>query len=229
MRRAVLTAALLVVAARQASTQTVAGRVIDRSTRLPLRSIAVRVLGDSGQVLAESKTDTAGIFYANLVAPAHVTVRFFLDSVSTFDSEPLAVGTEEFAQREFVVSIPPQVYFEFQVDKQVQPTREGMVAPRYPKDLKAENVEGEVLMQFVVDTMGRAELNSMRVLKSSHPLFAEAVRESVRASQYLPAEVNGHKVRQLVQQPFSFTLERAPMIILPSPRPRPSTLRTPRP
>ena len=39
--------------------------------------------------------------------------------------------------------------------------------------LRSANVEGEVLAQFVVDTTGRAEMGTFKVLKSSHDLFTQ--------------------------------------------------------
>ena len=100
-----------------------------------------------------------------------------------------------------------QTFFEFQVEKQVAPAP-GSGGPRYPDMLRSASVEGEVLMQFVVDTTGRVENGSIKVLKSSHDLFANAVRQYLQTARFYPAEIGGRKVKQLVQQPFNFTLTR---------------------
>jgi periplasmic protein TonB len=100
-----------------------------------------------------------------------------------------------------------QTFFEFQVEKQVAPAP-GSGGPRYPDMLRSANVEGEVLMQFVVDTTGRVEMGSVKVLKTSHDLFTNAVRQFLQSARYYPAEIGGRKVKQLVQQPFNFTLTR---------------------
>lgn len=100
-----------------------------------------------------------------------------------------------------------QTYFEFQVEKQVAPAP-GNPGPRYPDMLRSANVEGEVLVQFVVDTTGRVEMNSFKVLKSSHDLFTNAVRQALSTMRFYPAEIGGRRVKQLVQQPFNFTLTR---------------------
>jgi periplasmic protein TonB len=101
-----------------------------------------------------------------------------------------------------------QPYFEFQVEKQVQalPNQTG---PRYPDMLRSANVEGEVLAQFVVDTTGRAEMNTFKPLKSSHDLFTNAVKATLPNMRFYPAEVGGRKVKQLVQMPFQFTLNKS--------------------
>jgi protein TonB len=100
-----------------------------------------------------------------------------------------------------------QTYFEFQVEKQVQ-SAPGNAAPRYPDMLRSANVEGEVLVQFVVDTTGRVENGSIKILKTSHDLFTNEVRRALGQMRFYPAEIGGRKVKQLVQQPFNFTLTR---------------------
>ena len=100
-----------------------------------------------------------------------------------------------------------QPYFEFQVEKPVV-AAPNSASPRYPEMLKSASVEGEVQAQFVVDTSGRVEPGSFKVLKSSHELFTAAVREALPRMRFLPAEVGGRKVKQLVQQPFQFALSK---------------------
>ena len=102
---------------------------------------------------------------------------------------------------------PDQPLFEFQVEKPVVQAPNS-AQPRYPDILKSAGVEGEVLAQFVVDTTGRAEVNTYKVLKASHELFASAVRNALPNMKFLPAEVGGRKVKQLVQQPFVFAIQK---------------------
>ena len=80
--------------------------------------------------------------------------------------------------------------------------------PRYPELLRSAGVEGEVLAQFVVDTTGRVEAGSFRVLRSSHPLFSQAIERVIPLARFVPAEAGGRRVRQLVQQPFTFAIQR---------------------
>ena len=100
-----------------------------------------------------------------------------------------------------------QPYFEFQVEKPVL-AAPGSPPPRYPEMLKSGGIEGEVLAQFVVDTTGRVESGSFKVLKSSHELFTVAVRNALPSMRFYPAEVGGRKVKQLVQQPFTFAIAK---------------------
>ncbi len=102
---------------------------------------------------------------------------------------------------------PDQTYFDFQVEKPVAPMP-GSSGPRYPDILRSGGVEGTVLAQFVVDTTGRVEISTFQVLRSDHAMFEQAVRSSLPGMRFLPAEVGGRKVKQLVQQPFVFALSR---------------------
>ena len=103
--------------------------------------------------------------------------------------------------------ISDQPYFDFQVEKAAAAIP-GSGSPAYPEMLKSSGVEGEALVQFVVDTSGRAELGSFKVLRASHDAFGQAVRAALPRMRFLPAEIGGRKVRMLVQQPFAFALNR---------------------
>jgi periplasmic protein TonB len=100
-----------------------------------------------------------------------------------------------------------QPYFEFQVEKPVVPAP-GSISPRYPDMLRQAGVEGEVLAQFVVDTTGKAEAGSLKILKSSHDMFVQSVKNALPQMKFIPAEVGGKKVKQLVQQPFTFSISK---------------------
>jgi protein TonB len=102
---------------------------------------------------------------------------------------------------------PDQPLMEFQVEKPVMQAP-GSASPRYPDILKSAGVEGEVIAQFVVDTTGRAEINTFKVLKASHDLFASAVKNALPNMRFIPAEVGNRKVKQLVQQPFVFGIQK---------------------
>ncbi len=100
-----------------------------------------------------------------------------------------------------------QPYFDFQVEKPVV-MAPGATGPAYPDMLRSAGIEGTVLAQFVVDTTGRADMITFKVLKSDNDLFSTAVKNALTRMKFLPAEVGGRKVKQLVQQPFQFSLNR---------------------
>jgi protein TonB len=93
-----------------------------------------------------------------------------------------------------------------QVERAVQVTR--AASPHYPDALKSVNIEGVVSMRFIVGADGRVEPGSIAVIDSPHKLFSDAVRNALLATRYRPAEAGGHPVRQLVEQSFTFRLEK---------------------
>ena len=80
--------------------------------------------------------------------------------------------------------------------------------PAFPTSLRERGVGGRVSVQFVVDTLGRAEMSGLRVVEATDPLFAQSVRAVLPRYRFSPGEVGGQKVRTLVQLPFDFTLVR---------------------
>jgi protein TonB len=96
-------------------------------------------------------------------------------------------------------------YFDFQVEKPVMQAPNSPT-PQYPDILRQAGVEGEALVSFEVDTAGRADISTFKVIRTTHELFATAVRNALPRMRFIPAEVGDRKVRQLVQQPFAFAI-----------------------
>lgn len=99
-----------------------------------------------------------------------------------------------------------RVYVESELDKAAQ-RDPASAAPQYPAYLEAQGIQGAATVQFVVDSNGRADSVSFSVLDATHPAFAEAVRGALTGMLFSPAEINGHHVRQWVQQSFQFVIQ----------------------
>ncbi|MEO8334951.1 MAG: TonB family protein [bacterium] len=59
--------------------------------------------------------------------------------------------------------------------------------PRYPESLRGQRMEGEVVVQFLVDETGRVDASSMKVVRSPHELFTAAVRGVLPKFRFEPA------------------------------------------
>jgi periplasmic protein TonB len=92
-----------------------------------------------------------------------------------------------------------------QVERQVG-LLPGSPVPSYPEALRTAGIEGRVVAQFIVDSRGLVESDSVRFLGSDNALFEASVRNVLRRMRFAPAEIAGRKVRQLVQMPFVFTI-----------------------
>jgi periplasmic protein TonB len=99
------------------------------------------------------------------------------------------------------------VFFDWQVEKPAL-MRPGTRAPVYPAPLRGAGIEGTVLAQVVVDTLGRADMTTLQVLQSEHAFFTSAVKHAIEQMRFLPAEIGERRVPQLVQQTFQFRLDR---------------------
>jgi TonB family protein len=77
-------------------------------------------------------------------------------------------------------------------------------APRYPAVLAAVGIEGNVGVEFVIDTLGRVEPASIRILHSTHEAFESSTRTAVAAAVFRPARLSAHPVRQLTRQSIRF-------------------------
>ena len=84
----------------------------------------------------------------------------------------------------------------------------GNAAPAYPEQLRSTGVEGRVVATFIIDTTGHVEPASIHFAQSGNGLFEASVRSALGRMRFIPAQVGGVRVRQLVQMPFVFTLSR---------------------
>lgn len=79
-------------------------------------------------------------------------------------------------------------------------------APSYPAEMLKKKLEGTVFVRYVVDTSGFADASSFEVLRSTHDEFTTAVRTALPDMRFNPARIGRRRVRQLVEQEFSFKI-----------------------
>ena len=91
-------------------------------------------------------------------------------------------------------------FFDFQVERQAK--RVDTTVPEYPSVLGNANLQGRVVAQFVVDTLGIPDTASFKIILSTHALFSESVHKILPLLRYTPALVGNRPVKQLVQQEF---------------------------
>jgi protein TonB len=104
--------------------------------------------------------------------------------------------------------VTDQPYMEAVVEERPEVVAGSCIAPRYPEILRQAGIEGRVLIEFVIDTLGRAERGSLRVVNSQHQLFESPAREAVLSCRFRPGRISGRAVRVRVQQPINFQITR---------------------
>lgn len=140
------------------------------------------------------------------VSVPRIEINDVLSRPGDFNPRPTSLGRSD-AVGESLSRPAGTPFLADQVDRQVVVVP-GSPAPRYPELLRSSGVEGQVIAEFIVDEHGRVEEGSLRFVRSDNALFEDAVRAAIRRTRFVPAEVGGRKVKQLVQMPFVFTLAR---------------------
>lgn len=77
---------------------------------------------------------------------------------------------------------------------------------RYPPKAVKKNIQGTVIVQFIVDATGN--LRDIEAIEGPQMLAEEAVRLIKASGKWIPAEQDGKKVKSYKKQPFVFKLER---------------------
>ncbi len=76
----------------------------------------------------------------------------------------------------------------------------------YPRAAKLANQSGSALVQFIVDTTGKAKPETITCVQATYKDFALAAIDAVKMMEFTPATLEGHKIEQLVQYPIDFKL-----------------------
>ena len=79
---------------------------------------------------------------------------------------------------------------------------------QYPELLRQAQIQGRVRVQAIIDTLGRAEPPSVKVLQSPNPGFDQSAKSYVTKALFRPARVHGRAVRVLLQVPVDFKLRQ---------------------
>lgn len=101
---------------------------------------------------------------------------------------------------------PRPVLAETQVDQ--PPELLGYPPLDYPDLLRQAGVGGQVLVEAVIDTSGRVERGSLRVLEATNRAFEAAARDLVSGARYRPGRLRGEAVRVSIRVPVVFQIQR---------------------
>ena len=97
-----------------------------------------------------------------------------------------------------------QVFQESVVDE--RPERLSCPAPQYPRMMQQANIEGQVLLQFVVEPDGHVTRQTIETMSTTHRAFEGPARDMIQRCLFRPGKVRASSVRVLVQMPVVFRL-----------------------
>lgn len=112
------------------------------------------------------------------------------------------------------IALGDSIMTEFMVDSAVVRYENG-AAPAYPESMLKRRIEGSVIVQYVVDTLGHADTATFRVISATHSDFAIAVKNTLPRMRFRPAIMSNRLVPQLVQQPFAFKIQDTTLVRRP--------------
>ena len=89
--------------------------------------------------------------------------------------------------------------------------------PLYPPLLREAGIEGDVVLEFLVDATGRVDSGSVVVIRGAekvHVAFERPAADVIRAARYQPAVIDGTPTALRIRQTVSFRITRpAPTVI----------------
>ena len=95
-----------------------------------------------------------------------------------------------------------QVFLEAQLDD--PPSVAVGASPRYPEVLKSAGIGGRVTLEFVVDTTGRVDPSTIKIVNTAHAGFNNAAKEAVSKTIFRPGKLRGQPVNVMVRQQVVF-------------------------
>lgn len=78
----------------------------------------------------------------------------------------------------------------------------------YPDILRDAGIGARVIVQFVVDTNGRVDMSTLKIVSSSHEGFEDPTRMAIREFRFTPARMGDRTVRMLTQLPIVWEVQK---------------------
>jgi protein TonB len=126
-----------------------------------------------------------------------------LDLTQRFDPRDYSGMGVEGGRSDGAAATAPAVYSEAMV-QEAPALLSG--PPPYPAALREAGVHGRVVIQAIVDTAGRLEPASVKIVTSADPAFNEPTLRWVLKARFRPARLEGRPVRVLVNLPVDFAV-----------------------
>ena len=201
------------IATSSSAAQSITGLALDDSSHAPLTAATVRLVDRNGKPVAETRTDSTGLFY--LAGPVagqyHLVIR--RSEGGAFRSHPVDLAADSTLQLSFAVPLlPPSLRAGPFDDDVTRPAalRPGNDGPRYPSSARDKRERGMVVSFFVVGPDGKPEMSTLHLIASTKE-FERVVRDAIRRLRFFPAEQDGHKAAQVTQLSFGFGFGSEPI------------------
>jgi TonB family protein len=75
--------------------------------------------------------------------------------------------------------------------------------------LRQAGIQGRVILPAVIDTTGRVEPASVRIMKSPNPEFDQPTKDWVQKALFRPARLGGRSVRVFINLLVDYSITRS--------------------
>jgi TonB family protein len=127
-----------------------------------------------------------------------------VDLQQRFDPKDYSGSGVEGGHANGLVTSGNEVYAEALVEE--RPALLSAPPPLYPTLLKQAGIQGRVMLRAVIDTTGRVEPLSVRIMKSPNPAFDQPTKDWVLKALFRPARLHGRGVRVFINLPVDYSL-----------------------
>ena len=175
-----------------------------RTIKLRVQDYSIVVPGGTAPVLGTSPTDRGVLHLLDLqdlqepresmASRSTASRRRDWNEIPSLDLEP--------EPSRFSSCSLDLVYDEENLDTPIVPLVR--IIPRYPPELREQEIEGMVVALISVDEKGY--VYSVEIEKSAHQAFAESAATALLRWRFVPGRVNGEFVKFKARQPMRFRL-----------------------
>src|SRR3989454_9445972 len=130
-----------------------------------------------------------------------------VDLQQRFDPKDYSGSGIEGGRANGIVVSGSEVYAEALVEE--RPELLSAPPPTYPQLLRQAGIQGRVMLHAIVDTTGRVEPASVRIIKSPSPAFDQPTKDWVLKALFRPARLHGRGVRVFINLPVDYSLPRS--------------------
>ncbi len=130
-----------------------------------------------------------------------------VDLQQRFDPKDYSGSGIEGGRANGIVVSGSEVYAEALVEE--RPELLSAPPPIYPQLLKQAGIQGRVILHAIVDTTGRVEPASVRIIKSPSQAFNQPTKDWVLKALFRPARLHGRGVRVFINLPVDYSLTAA--------------------
>jgi protein TonB len=143
--------------------------------------------------------------FQTIIAPTEIPTNIPpVNLAEKFDPKDYSGSGVEGGTANGLVPTGNEVFMEAIVEE--KPSVLSAPQPPYPDLLRQAGIQGRVVLQAVIDTTGRAEPGSIKVLQSPNPGFDQPSRTWILRALFRPARVHGRAVRVLISVPLDYRI-----------------------